>query len=316
MVRLPRSLAYVCGAIVAARCGGVTHDEAMCILADSHVVFFGDSLTRFCYHGLVAWLKTGALRPYEFSSKWGEPGLDYDCCEDQTWTEDRQDCGAGGAHRMYVYGDVPDYGIATSYYFIASSWFEDLADLSETLTADTIVFNMGWWQLKDCGSEARPEYCGERWNDACEEAYAADLQAAVDGLFSKASLAVYRTTACCGEEEDAWIPGIEAQNAVAKAVMAANGVPVVDIYDLYGWDDIDEFTFDGKHADVATCPLWYDRILETIDAERGLNCIGNAANYAFTPDPGWEFSPPPERPRASTSPSPRGIPTDSGYGST
>ena len=60
MVRLPRSLAYVCGAIVAARCGGVTHDEAMCILADSHVVFFGDSLTRFCYHGLVAWLKTGA----------------------------------------------------------------------------------------------------------------------------------------------------------------------------------------------------------------------------------------------------------------
>ena len=150
------------------------------------------------------------------------------------------------------YKDFDDINARTSFYFIASVWFDDLADLADTLEADTIVYNQGWWQLKDC----RGTYCGDDFDDECEANYREDLGQVIDHLFSRATTAVYRTTACCGEEDDDWIDGIEAQNAVAKDVMAAAGVPVADVHGFYGWDDLDAATFDGFHANVATCPLW------------------------------------------------------------
>ncbi|KAH8059385.1 N2-acetyl-L-ornithine:2-oxoglutarate 5-aminotransferase [Aureococcus anophagefferens] len=242
---------------------GVTHDEARCILKDQRVAFFGDSLSRYCFFGMNVWLETGALRAEEFAGKWGVEGEDYDCCQGQQWTDDEQDCDAGSGHRMYLYKDFEDINARTSFYFIASVWFDDLADLAGTLEADTIVYNQGWWQLKDC----RGTYCGDDFDDECERRTRGpgqekgdstslqreDLGQVIDHLFSRATTAVYRTTACCGEEDDDWIDGIEAQNAVAKDVMGAAGVPVADVHG-YGWDDLDAATFDGFHANVATCP--------------------------------------------------------------
>ncbi|KAK7234619.1 hypothetical protein SO694_0019007 [Aureococcus anophagefferens] len=127
-----------------------------------------------------------------------------------------------------------------------------------------------------------------------------DLGQVIDHLFSRATTAVYRTTACCGEEDDDWIDGIEAQNAVAKDVMGAAGVPVADVHGFYGWDDLDAATFDGFHANVATCPLWYDLILERIDAARGTNCIGNSD--------GWDYYDPTRAPTTAYAPTPRPTP--------
>jgi len=275
---------------------GVTHDEARCILKDQRVAFFGDSLSRYCFFGMNVWLETGALRAEEFAGKWGVEGYDYDCCQGQQWTDDEQDCDAGSGHRMYLYKDFGDINARTSFYFIASVWFDDLADLAGTLEADTIVYNQGWWQLKDC----RGTYCGDDFDDECEATYREDLGQVIDHLFSRATTAVYRTSACCGEEDDDWIGGIEAQNAVAKDVMGAAGVPVADVHGFYGWDDLDAATFDGFHANVATCPLWYDLILERIDAARGTNCIGNSD--------GWSYYDPTRAPTTAYAPTPRPTP--------
>ncbi|KAH8086706.1 N2-acetyl-L-ornithine:2-oxoglutarate 5-aminotransferase [Aureococcus anophagefferens] len=150
---------------------GVTHDEARCILKDQRVAFFGDSLSRYCFFGMNVWLETGALRAEEFAGKWGVEGEDYDCCQGQQWTDDEQDCDAGSGHRMYLYKDFDDINARTSFYFITSVWFDDLADLADTLEADTIVYNQGWWQLKDC----RGTYCGDDFDDECEDTYREDL---------------------------------------------------------------------------------------------------------------------------------------------
>ncbi|KAH8066885.1 N2-acetyl-L-ornithine:2-oxoglutarate 5-aminotransferase [Aureococcus anophagefferens] len=288
---------------------GVTHDEARCILKDQRVAFFGDSLSRYCFFGMNVWLETGALRAEEFAGKWGVEGYDYDCCQEQQWTDDEQDCDAGSGHRMYLYKDFDDINALLR---SASVWFDDLADLADTLEADTIVYNQGWWQLKDC----RGTYCGDDFDDECEATYredqgrkreiqrrfnvSEDLGQVIDHLFSRATTAVYRTTACCGEEDDDWIGGIEAQNAVAKDVMGAAGVPVADVHGFYGWDDLDAATFDGFHANVATCPLWYDLVLERIDAARGTNCIGNSD--------GWDYYDPTRAPTTAYAPTPRPTP--------
>ncbi|KAK7248787.1 hypothetical protein SO694_00041169 [Aureococcus anophagefferens] len=121
--------------------------------------------------------------------------------------------------------------------------YKDFEDINAD-AADTIVYNQGWWQLKDRGT-CRGTYCGDEKGDSTS-LQREDLQV-IDHLFSRATTAVYRTTACCGEEDDDWIDGIEAQNAVAKDVMGAAGVPVADVHGFYGWDD-DAATFDGFHA--------------------------------------------------------------------
>ncbi|EGB06471.1 hypothetical protein AURANDRAFT_65460 [Aureococcus anophagefferens] len=82
--------------------------------------------------------------------------------------------------------------------------------------------------------------------------------------------------------------------------MGAAGVPVADVHGFYGWDDLDAATFDGFHANVATCPLWYDLILERIDAARGTNCIGNSD--------GWSYYDPTRAPTTAYAPTPRPTP--------
>ena len=140
-------------ALALAIAASVTHDEAMCIIRDQRIAFFGDSLSRYCFFGMNAWLKTGALRDEEFDDKWGDEGLDYDCCEDQQWTSDKQDCNAGSGHRMYLYADFEEVHARTSFYFIASTWFDDLADLAEDLRVDTVVYNMGRRQGRTRGMQ-------------------------------------------------------------------------------------------------------------------------------------------------------------------
>ena len=165
---------------------------------------------------------------------------------------------------------------------------------------------MGWWQLLDgftdykCGRGAASRGRDDRsrdagtaanrhrrdWSDACEAWYAATLEAVVDGLLdAPGRLGVYRTSSCCGKEiddvRDAWRPSLERQNAAAARVMGDRGVPVVDVWSLYGADDLDAHTFDGLHANVAMCHTWNTMVFRALDARAGMTRSGNGGGASI-----------------------------------
>ncbi|KAH8054047.1 N2-acetyl-L-ornithine:2-oxoglutarate 5-aminotransferase [Aureococcus anophagefferens] len=287
--RLPIALAGADAAI--------TWEEAKCVLRGQKVTFFGDSLTRYCFFGLNNFLATGELRADEFSSKQsmgaGPGSGDYDGIE--SWNAEGiltdQATQRQHAWKTFSDGDFDTRPIETEFYFIQHVWWDDaddtpqeadtpigskghtladqvagdatLADVAATLEADVVVYNMGWWQLLKSYSAYE---------------YDATLARVVDELLDvDGRLGIYRTASCCGKEIDgdigAWVAPIEAQNRVAAALMARRGVPVVDVYPLYGLDALDAHTFDDKHANVATCHAWNELILREIDARRNTSCV-------------------------------------------
>ena len=288
---LPRALAAIA---LAGADAAITWEEAKCVLRGQKVTFFGDSLTRYCFFGLNNFLATGELRADEFSSKQsmgaGPGSGDYDGIE--SWNDEGiltdQATQRQHAWKTFSDGDFDTRPIETEFYFIQHVWWDDaddtpaeadtpigskghtladqvagdatLADVAATLEADVVVYNMGWWQLLKSYSAYE---CGKGFDAECEAWYDATLARVVDELLDvDGRLGIYRTTSCCGKEIDgdigAWVAPIEAQNRVAASLMARRGVPVVDVYPLYGLDGLDAHTFDDKHANVAMCHAYED----------------------------------------------------------
>lgn len=277
---------------LASAAADISADEAKCILKDKKITFFGDSISRYCYFGFNSFLDTGKLRKKEFDdaegfgkgssdydtfdfwTKWGRYGENGKCCEN---------------HRQHFTKEFSDF--ETEYYFIQNAWFDEdetdgaksLEDLADEIDSNIIVYNTGWWHLKDRDGLKNEEdmYCGDKWDSDCEKDYKKRIGEVIDNLFSKADQAIFRSTSCCGEDGDGWISSIEKQNDVAKSLMEDAGVPFVDVYPLYGKNDLDDVTFDGRHATVKMCHTWNMMILEAIDAAMGTGCTGASA----TPEP-------------------------------
>ena len=107
--------------LAAVAVGEITHDEATCILRDTKLAVFGDSLSRFCMFGLNTFLATGALRdhPFDVSGGDGEGSDDYDGRRE--WNENGIISGKK-SHRMHLWKDFADHGIRTDYYFIQHAY--------------------------------------------------------------------------------------------------------------------------------------------------------------------------------------------------
>ncbi|KAH8046408.1 N2-acetyl-L-ornithine:2-oxoglutarate 5-aminotransferase [Aureococcus anophagefferens] len=324
---LPRALAAIA---LAGADAAITWEEAKCVLRGQKVTFFGDSLTRYCFFGLNNFLATGELRADEFSSK-QSMGAGRAAATTTASKLERQgiltDQATQRQHAWKTFsdGDFDTRPIETEFYFIQHVWWDDaddtpqeadtpigskghtladqvagdatLADVAATLEADVVVYNMGWWQLLKSYSAYE---CGKGFDAECEAWYDATLARVVDELLDvDGRLGIYRTTSCCGKEIDgdigAWVAPIEAQNRVAAALMARRGVPVVDIYPLYGLDALDAHTFDDKHANVATCHAWNELILREIDARRNTSCVSGVftapGDYAPSASPTRAYAP-------------------------
>mmetsp|Transcript_22047 Transcript_22047/g.26535 ORF Transcript_22047/g.26535 Transcript_22047/m.26535 type:complete len:863 (+) Transcript_22047:73-2661(+) len=249
----------------------VSHDDAKCILENKKIVFLGDSITRFCTFGFNVWLETGELPDEEYKNKWGNSNKDFDCCESQKWTDDAP-ISSNGAHKQWFWKEFDDINARTDFYFIQGAWYDAMEDLENELSDyDIIVFNAGLWVLLD--------ECGTDWTDDCADDFQNELGMAADKLF-KNKIAIWRSTTCCGVEEDgSWIPSIESLNDEAKDVLAdENNVGIVNAYELWGYNDLDEDTTDGTHATVQKCFEINSLVLEKINILQGGKCSNSDSN--------------------------------------
>ena len=121
-------------------------------------------------------------------SGWGTGGLpDYDGeCKNSdcrsTWT-DYSTRGGNAKHQQEFSFYFDDLDATSEFFFIKTTWFDDdewpsgpnMADLAKRLKGyDLIVFNSGWWELKDWSqgsggpAEAERGYvnCGDKWTSA------------------------------------------------------------------------------------------------------------------------------------------------------
>lgn len=293
----------------------VTVDEAMCILENRHLVFLGDSVTRFCFFGLNTWLETGEL--VEFDDDWGAD-TDYDDAEE--WTDWKRYSGASAKHQTRFSKDL-GRGARTSFYFLQAAWCDDddtggetsLEDIAGDVVdeADIILYHHGWWELK---AEVGGALCGETFTDDCEDDFRDRVEAAADEILTRDDgvVSILRTSTCCGPDDDDvdWRSAIEKQNAVALDVAADRGVPAVDVY------GVDIATFDGSHPDVATCHEMNEMLLRRVDDELGAGCVGAGGygptyrpSYRPTPQPSYRPTPQPTKTRYAPSyrPTPRPV---------
>ncbi|KAH8073585.1 hypothetical protein JL721_2888 [Aureococcus anophagefferens] len=333
-----RWVAWAAALPLVARAGTITADEARCIVDGKTTIFFGDSLTRFCYYEFNTFLSTGAVRDHELGASSGDGRWSDDYDDWEEWTEEGI-CGAGGKHRRRIWMDL-DETTRTEFYFINNVWYAEedmdkdgdtsLADVAEVAkdAADVVVYNMGWWQLKDCWEDYM---CGaEGFDETCAAWYEGMMQEVLDNLlaFDDDVVGIYRTTACCGESHfgdnynslgtvtDGWVPAIEAQNAKATAMMEAAGVPVVDVYPFYNISSVDDYTFDSRHATVATCHVWTEMILRAIDRAQGTGCVADLGadyvpEFVFDRWPSPGPTPAPSAPTYAPSPAPSYMPSAS-----
>ena len=120
----------------------------------------------------------------------------------EEWTEEGI-CGAGGKHRRRIWMDL-DETTRTEFYFINNVWYAEedmdkdgdtsLADVAEVVkdAADVVVYNMGWWQLKDCWEDYM---CGaEGFDETCAAWYEGMMQEVLDNLlaFDDDVVGIYR----------------------------------------------------------------------------------------------------------------------------
>ena len=310
--------------IPAVALGAITGEEAQCIVDGKTTVFFGDSLTRYCYYEFNTFIATGEVRDHELGGasgdgKWSD---DYDTWEE--WTE-KGVCGAGGKHRRHIW---KDFGGGT---------------LDRVLLHQQRLVRRGRHgqvgrHVAGGRSRAHPRHGGRRrlqhglvavkgllgglslrrggLRRRCLDWYLDMMTSVVDHLLAKTedTIGVYRTTACCGESQsgetwdapgcvtDGWVPSIEAQNAAATGLMEERGIPVVDVFNFYNISTIDDYTFDSRHAKVATCHAWTEMILRAVDREQGSGCVEDlGADYV--PDITlieWPSAQPTSQPSAPT----------------
>ena len=112
-------------------------------------------------------------------------------------------------------------GARSHFWFVRATWFgetenenggkpdaRDMDDLAAALRDyDIVVFNSGWWDIKDYrgGSGSAFEYsrgygnCGNEWTDLCRKSYARDVELAIDKLLAPAEVAIFRSSSCCGD---------------------------------------------------------------------------------------------------------------------
>ena len=219
--------------------------------------------------------------------KMGEKG-DYD--EDSVWTDWKRFSGVKESHRVYFKKDFDDIDATSEFWFLQKAWFDDddtkrenVADIAgDVAKADIAVINSGWWDLKEDDDADR--YCGRNFGkDDCEKDYKASLEKLVDNILSKVDVPLFREISCCGEDDKGWIDAIEDANDVIHDVMGDAGVGVVEVYDNYGYKDLDDYTTDGKHADPDECLRWFDDVFRMADAKQGTGCFGDAPAPAPRP---------------------------------
>lgn len=263
----------------------VTWDEARCVLENKRIAFFGDSISRFCYFGLNYWLETGELQPEECESSSGCFDEDFDTRG--SWTSSGPISGSS-KHRQYFSKDFSNDG-QTEFYFIQGVWYDqlkDLVDSGDVDSAEVVVFNMGWWQLKD--EDYNPGYCGEDWTNDCDDQYRNDLEDLQSSLFERSSNAinVWRTTTCCGEgldsnneQDDSWVESIEKQNEAAEDVLGSS-VGYADGFSIASWNNIVDKTFDDppRHLNREACLELNMRVMAAIDEQQGNACTGGGGN--------------------------------------
>ena len=116
-----RWVAWAAALPLVARAGTITADEARCIVDGKTTIFFGDSLTRFCYYEFNTFLSTGAVRDHELGASSGDGRWSDDYDDWEEWTEEGI-CGAGGKHRRRIWMDL-DETTRTEFYFINNVWY-------------------------------------------------------------------------------------------------------------------------------------------------------------------------------------------------
>jgi hypothetical protein len=263
--------------------GPISWEQAKCIMDGRTMYFYGDSNTRFHFYTFNVFLDTGELRSCGYD-KWGCEGSDYNSGEkNQYWTEP-YGRSEDGSHRMNMCKDF-DNDAKTCFWFIQTTWFDNdeqpdadnMADLAEDVDGKIVVYNSLWWDGKSWGEDDRGyDQCGNDWTDDCEEAYTEDLETVVEKMLKPADAAVFRDSSCCADytsDREAGAAFVEIGNRVAKSVMDAEGIDYVEVYDLYGPDDIDDATRDGTHAEPEYYHEWTMRMLASIDEQLGTNCL-------------------------------------------
>lgn len=267
----------------------LTAAEAECIMSGRTVGFFGDSISRYCYYGFNYYLELGELPHAEYDSTWGRWDQDYDCCRGQTWTDFSWRSGSD-IHQMYLWKNFSYLQDArTEFYFVQDIWYDDVDSGGEpsieTLAAtsrnyDYLVWNAGWWNLKPRGQER----CGDDWSSVCQADYDAmwvELAAHLNGTAKW----TYRGSTCCGEGhdngtlDDSWVPAIVAQNAQARTNILNAGGTYIDVFDLYGFDDLPNATFDMTHPTLDMCFIINKAILYQMNEDLNLGCV---ATYSPT----------------------------------
>lgn len=282
--------------LAAGAAGQITYDEARCIMEGKTMAFFGDSITRYCTMFFNYWLEEGELQPGDFfeydGEEWGLYDQDReDCCDSRpTWT-DYAPASSNEQHRqLFVkddFGDAFEDQPRTEFRFLQKCYFDDdesdgepsVESISEEIKDyDFIVFNCGWWNLRDDDDG----YCGLDWDDDCRERYDDQWDSLDETLFSGDATLIYRGSTCCGDgdADGEWAPAIQDQNEQAKERIEQSGGTYVDVFDLFDYDDIlaQTDTFDDTHPSKENCLTINLMVLQAIDAANGSPCTSGAGN--------------------------------------
>merc|ERR1719458_1590462 len=110
----------------------------------------------------------------------------------------------------------------------------------------------------------------------CEDWYGAMVTKAMDEMCegTGAKACVWRAAPWCGDRVDPRPDGknVEVFNEVAKEALPG-GVDYVEVFDIYGRDELEENTFDTQHATGENYLIWNDRVMRSVDCQLGSGCI-------------------------------------------
>ena len=265
---------------VAAKEERVTWDEAKCVMEGKSMAMMGDSISRDCYYVFNEFIETGKTYKID-GSNYEDMGESGDSDDDESWTDWKRFSFVKEHHRVYFRKEFEDIDASSEFWFQQKAWSDSsdtggkdsLADIAKDVAkANYALVNSGWWDLKEDDDADR--YCGEDFGkDDCEKDYKADLGKLADQILTKVDVGLFRETSCCGEDGEKWIDAIEDMNKAAKDVMDQKGVGIVEVYDLYDKNNIDDHTTDGKHADPDMCLDWFSIALRKIDAAQDNVCM-------------------------------------------
>jgi len=256
------------------------HSEALSALANRHIVFIGDSITRNQFYHLCYWLDTGERRADLSGPYVNIGGREVDSVEvwDPARVSSVQAAMVGTTHDLQMNKFIKASNITLQFVFIKEAWTNAIADKVDSLVEDAhgpdaLVFNSGVWDVKSIGAAAINTACNpmasssQSINAYCEYNYAQaiiNIMSALSRMDRNGKAGLWKTTTCCGQPHSRQ-PAVNEINNYANAAAVEKDVTIYNVYPYVNTLNIYEATTDGSHMTSQVYSLFNDHLITLLE---------------------------------------------------